>query len=97
MSYAAHIEHDTVTQVIVGNAAWAVEHLGGQWVDSPTKVGIGWTYTHDDGFRPPTPYPSWLWDDGWHPPVPQPDEGSWAWDEDAGQWVASPQPDDLPD
>jgi hypothetical protein len=54
MSYAAHIEHDTITQVIVGNAAWAVEHLGGEWVDSPVKVGIGWLLV-DGEIVPPEP------------------------------------------
>jgi hypothetical protein len=57
MSYAAHIEDDTVTQVIVGNAAWAVEHLGGQWVDSTTKVGIGWLLV-DGEIVPPAPDPT---------------------------------------
>jgi hypothetical protein len=57
MSYAAHIEHDTVTQVIVGNAAWAVEHLGDQWVDSPVKVGIGWLLV-DGEIVPPEPDPT---------------------------------------
>jgi hypothetical protein len=56
-TYAAHIEHDTVTQVIVGNAAWAVEHLGGQWVDSPVKVGIGWLLV-DGEIVPPEPDPT---------------------------------------
>jgi hypothetical protein len=54
-TYAAHIEHDTVTQVIVGNAAWAVEHLGGEWVDSPTKVGIGWLLVDGEIVPPPAP------------------------------------------
>ena len=57
MMYAAHIEHDTITQVIVGNAAWAVEHLGGQWVDSPVKVGIGWLLV-DGEIVPPEPVES---------------------------------------
>jgi len=55
MSYAAHIEHDTITQVIVGNAAWAVEHLGGEWVDSPVKVGIGWLLVDGEIVPPPEP------------------------------------------
>jgi hypothetical protein len=54
-TYAAHIEHDTVTQVIVGNAAWAVEHLGGEWVDSPVKVGIGWLLADGEIVPPPAP------------------------------------------
>jgi hypothetical protein len=52
-TYAAHIKHDTVTQVIVGNAAWAVEHLGGEWVDSPVKVGIGWLLVDGEITPPP--------------------------------------------
>lgn len=50
-------------------------------------AGIGWT-VEDDGLRPLPPYPSWVWDgDEWAAPVPKP-EGVFAWDEDAGDWVA---------
>jgi hypothetical protein len=52
--YAAKIQIDTITQVIVGNATWAVEHLSGEWVDSPTKVGIGWLLV-DGEIVPPEP------------------------------------------
>ena len=44
MMYAAEIVDGMVTQVIVGDAAWAVERLGGTWVDSVELVGIGWTF-----------------------------------------------------
>jgi hypothetical protein len=54
--YAAHIVDGTVTHVIVGDPAWAADRLGGTWVASESKVGIGWTY--DDGtFAPPVPDP----------------------------------------
>ena len=84
--YAAKVEQGTVTQVIVGDPAWAADRLGGTWVASNVKIGIGWEQ-HDGGLRPPAPYPSWTWDDGWHPPIPQPADGLWTWDEDQQSWV----------
>jgi len=51
-TYAAQVTDGLVTQVIVGDAAWANSRLGGTWVDTDTLVGIGWTYT-DGTFTPP--------------------------------------------
>lgn len=50
--------------------------------------GVDWT-THPDGYRPPIPFPSWLWVDGaWSAPVPRPTgPGTWVWDEDAQEWI----------
>jgi hypothetical protein len=53
-TYAAQLEDDVVVQVIVGTADWAVEHLGGTWVDTPVKVGPGWVYV-DGELLPPAP------------------------------------------
>jgi len=52
-------------------------------------AGIGWTYD-GTGFIPPQPYPSWTLNGYvWEPPTPRPDDdGSYYWDEDAGNWVA---------
>lgn len=76
MSYAAQIEAGIVVQVIVGDAEWATEFLGGTWVDSAEKVGIGWTWNEQDGFRPSQPSPDCVWDDetrAWDcPPEPDP-------------------------
>ena len=83
--YAAKIDNGTVTQVIVGTPEWAADRLGGEWVGSDVKVGIGWEQS-DHGLRPPAPFPSWTWNDGWHPPVPAPDHPA-EWDEDAQTWV----------
>lgn len=52
-TYAAEIIDNTVARVIVGDASWAVERLGGFWVDTDTLVGIGWTWNETDGFVPP--------------------------------------------
>ena len=60
----------------VGTAEWAEANLGGTWQDSPTKVGIGWTWSEADGWRPPQPSPDCVWDDAtgaWDcPPEPEP-------------------------
>ena len=40
--YAAKVEDGTVTQVIVGDPAWAASRLGGVWLPSDVKVGVGW-------------------------------------------------------
>lgn len=52
-TYVAKIENSLVIQVIVGTADWATPNLGGQWVDSETLVGIGWTWDETNGFQPP--------------------------------------------
>jgi len=58
MSYAAELNDDgVVVRVIVGTAAWATDNLGGTWVDSPGKVGTGWTYDGTDIVPPPAPEP----------------------------------------
>ena len=53
-------------------------------------AGIGYTYDQDaDAFIAPQPYPSWLLDQNfnWQAPKPRPEEGDWAWDEQAGEWL----------
>ena len=61
--YAAKVDDNgMVTQVIVGDPAWATERLGGTWVGSDVKVGVGWTV--EDGIitPPPPPEPDDEWD-----------------------------------
>ena len=54
-TYAAELDDtDTVLQVIVGTAAWAVEMLGGRWVDTPDKCGAGWVWDGEQ-IVPPEP------------------------------------------
>ena len=54
MMYAAKIEDSTVTQVIVGTPEWAASRLGGDWLPSDTKVGVGWQVV-DGTITPPEP------------------------------------------
>ena len=56
-TYAAHIIDGLVARVIVGTAQWATDNLGGTWVDSPVKVGSGWTYDGTNIVPPPAPEP----------------------------------------
>jgi hypothetical protein len=56
-TYAAQIEDDTVVEVIVGTAEWAASRLGGMWVGSDVKVGIGWLVLDGVIVPPPTPEP----------------------------------------
>jgi hypothetical protein len=58
MKYAAEILDGTVTQVIVGDPAWAAENLGGMWVGSDTKVGVGWLWDGVVLTPPPSPEPT---------------------------------------
>ena len=90
MMYAVKVEQGTVVQVIVGTPEWAASRLGGTWVASDTKVGVGWEQ-HDDGLRPPAPYPSWEWDGSkWKAPKRKPLLGGpYAWDEDSLSWVVA--------
>ena len=60
--YAAKVEDGTVTEVIVGDQAWASERLGGFWVGSDVKVGIGWLYENGHIVPPPAPEPEFTGD-----------------------------------
>ena len=53
--YAAKVKDGTVVEVIVGDPAWASDRLGGMWVGSDVKVGIGWTVDGDTISPPPAP------------------------------------------
>mgnify|MGYP001553094735 CR=1 FL=1 len=85
-------EQGIVEQCIVGEAEWASRNLGGMWVNTEKKVGIGWTYDFTYGFRPPQPYPSWTWEnDKWNAPVPYPEVSEenpayYVWNEDTLTW-----------
>lgn len=52
-TYAARILDGIVQEVIVGDANWAMDRLGGLWIDTDTLVGIGWTWNEIEGFQRP--------------------------------------------
>jgi hypothetical protein len=53
-TYAAKVEDGTVVQVIVGTPEWATSRLGGDWLGSDVKVGVGWQVV-DGTITPPEP------------------------------------------
>lgn len=58
--------------------------------DLDPRPGVAWTLS-SDGFRPPSPFDSWLWVEGaWRAPVERPElPGTWHWDEASLSWVLS--------
>lgn len=48
--YAAEIVDGQVVRVLVGDAQWCHDNLGGFWVDSDVLVGIGWEWDPVEGF-----------------------------------------------
>ena len=88
---AAKIETGIVTDIIVGDYNWAIERLGGEWVDATDKVvGVGYEFLNGDFIVPnPQPFPSWTLDNDnvWQPPTPYPSGGEFYWwDEDSKTW-----------
>lgn len=69
----------------------AGQHVNGGTPFRGNYAGIGFTYDEElDAFIPPKPYPSWELNEttySWEAPVPMPEEGLWAWNEEAGNWV----------
>lgn len=64
-------EHDAVVEI----------------TDVDPSPGIGWTQDDGGQFRPPAPYPSWVWDQGaWTAPLPRPQGPGWVWNEPGQEW-----------
>jgi hypothetical protein len=62
--------------------------------DLDPRPGIGWTWTEADGFRSPSPFPSWVWNGAdWEAPTPQPEGGYW-WNEETQTWDKVPTPEE---
>lgn len=89
----AAIDGGIVTNTFVGTGEFAdlVQADHDQVVEitdlSPAPA-VGWTAT-SDGYRPPPPFPSWVWDvDFWRAPTPPPDGGDYVWHEPTRSWLA---------
>lgn len=60
--------------------------------DWDKQPAIGWTWAKKDGYRPPSPYPSWVWsNNAWAAPVQKPTEGEYQWNEDTQTWDPTPE------
>lgn len=62
--------------------------------DLDPRAGVKWT-VHPDGYRPSSPFPSWVWSGSeWEAPTPRPTTpGVWSWDEDAQEWIDTTPPE----
>lgn len=64
--------------------------------DLVPRPGIGWTWDESNGYRPPSPYPSWAWNGvEWTAPTPKP-EGDYLWNEETQTWDAIPTDEPTP-
>lgn len=90
-NFAIH-DGTTVVNVIIADSVEVAEELTGlSALETEGAPWIGWTM-EVEGWRPPSPFPSWSWDGAaWVAPIPEP-EGFYLWDEDAQEWVRGPQP-----
>jgi hypothetical protein len=89
---AAKIENGLVIDLIAGDYNWAINRLGGEWIDATDKIiGIGYEYI-DGNFRVQKPYSSWLWNEIesiWEAPIqiPNLEEGiGYIWNEEILNW-----------
>jgi len=90
------IEAGIVHNIIVWGDESEAQYEADGWdiametTDLTRQPAIGWTYSEADGFRPPQPYPSWVWSNdqyNWLPPVSMPEEGAYTWDEQTQNWL----------
>lgn len=60
--------------------------------DMARKPRIGWTWSEVDGYRPPSPFPSWIYNgETWEAPTPEPTKGGpFQWNEETQTWEAIP-------
>lgn len=89
---AAKIENGLVIDLIAGDYNWAIERLGGDWVNATDKVvGVGYEYTNGEFVEPnPQPFPSWTLNEenNWTAPTPYPSDGEfYYWDEETLNWI----------
>lgn len=88
----AAIDNGIITNTFVGGDDFAdlvrPEHDDVvEITDLSPLPGLHWT-VGPEGYRPPSPFPSWVWDvDYWRAPVPPPETGRHRWDEATVSWV----------
>jgi hypothetical protein len=89
---AAKIENGLVIDLIIGDYNWAIDRLGGEWIDATHKtIGIGYEYI-DGNFRVQKPFASWIWNEIesiWEAPIQMPnsEEGfEYIWNEEVLNW-----------
>lgn len=95
--------------VVVNLVVWA-DHSEAQFLsegfDKAEEVtnleprpGLNWTWSEAEGYRPPSPFSSWLWNGAkWDAPVKYPtDGGTYSWNEENQAWDPIPMPEPTQD
>lgn len=87
-NFAIHDGVRVVNVIVADTAEIAEEVTGLVAVETNGEPWVDWML-HGAEWRPPAPFPSWVWDgDTWVAPVLMPsDPGVWAWNEDAQTWI----------
>lgn len=97
-NYAIHDGSSVINVIVADTKAIAEEATGMSAIKTTGSPWIGWTM-EDEGWRPPTPFASWIWDgSAWVAPIAHPtDGGNFYWDEGQGGWVELIIPEPVPD
>lgn len=105
-TYFAKVEGDTVVDIIVADQAFIdniKDSTPGKWVQTWKDGGLRYNFAQishvydkiADAFYRRQPFSKWILNTDtykWEPPIPRPEEGYYAWDDNAGQWVVSDDP-----
>lgn len=92
-------ENNVVKNLIVADSKESAEfHSGMKAIKVENNIPqLHWTFSEELGWRPPQPYPSWLWQNNqWNAPIDPPNDlKPKAWNEDLQIWeyIILPQPD----
>lgn len=79
--FADDASNDLINEICIANGADVSVNT-----DTYSDVGVNYTW-HGDHFRPPQPYPSWVWNvDKWDAPLPLPTDAIYSWDEETISW-----------
>lgn len=81
MTKYAIVKDGIVQNIVTADAGTAM--VNSYIYADDSYIGVGFTYSEENGFRPPKPYPSWVWNyceecGGvylWMAPVPFPADG----------------------
>jgi hypothetical protein len=90
MSEYAVYNDRIIINVVIGENKEIVEEATGMKaiLTNNGQPWMGWQLYEDNTWRPPQPYPSWIWNGlEWAAPISMPTEGLWSWDEDSTTWI----------
>lgn len=87
-NYAISDGHKIINVIIADSKESAEFVTGMEAFETEGQPWIGWTL-EKDGWRPPSPYSSWIWSENeWKAPIDMPEDGVniYSWNEGSGNW-----------